>query len=98
MTARREGSKWIFLLKITCFSFDRARAMRLLRSSTGLLAENQPSCFHNAVDPLWLGRGAAIRLRINCIGPAHPPSIQCQIGVPIKLGPTPQQLHNLPWS
>ena len=85
-----EGSKSIFLLKIACFSFDRGRAIRLLTNRICFARRDQPSCFDNAADLLWLGRGAAIRLQRNCIGPAHRPSIQCQIGVPIKLGPMPR--------
>jgi hypothetical protein len=54
------------------------------------MTENQPRCLHSAADLLSIGRDAAITLRISCIGPAYRPSIQCQIGVPIRLGPRPQ--------
>jgi hypothetical protein len=69
---------------------DRGRPIRLLRSRLPLVRRESLSCFCSATDLPSLGRGAAIWLRITCIGPAHRPSIQCQISVPIELGPMPR--------
>src|SRR2546423_5460815 len=77
------------MAKIPCFFFFlmiRRPPRSTLFPYTTLF---RSSYFHNATDLLWLGRGAALRLRINGIGPAHRPSIQCQIGDPLTC---PRQL------
>ena len=95
MTATEGRGRVNFPAENNLLSFDRGRAIRLLRSCIGVARRKPTQLFPSATDLLSLGRGAPIRLRLDCTGPAHRRLVQCQSMFRSSLGRCSKQVRTV---